>query len=223
MRKVNIKQSTEQGLTLMESMVALVILSISITMLTPPIMLSLATRVRAHQAGQARQLAQGEIDRVRAVLEKGETAYESLDDFNDQLPPDAGSGAPGAVNAPTSFEDCTDDLVASTASAACRVDLNRDGQDNFGDFVVQTFRTRTQFTGVLNNIPIAFWMGVRVYTWAAADSGNLSTEPASLGVSSRIPSENKPLIVLYTPIIRSDRQDSSLLKYRDFINDSMGP
>ena len=88
-----IKRPTEQGLTLVEALAAIVIFGLSITAVTAPLMLSMATRVRAHRAQQAMQLAQGEIDRVRLLLERGDIN----NDLVSLLPPDGGNGEAIAV------------------------------------------------------------------------------------------------------------------------------
>jgi type II secretory pathway pseudopilin PulG len=191
---------TEKGLTLIEALAAIVIFGLSITAVTSPLMLSMATRVRAHRAQQAMQLAQGEIDRVRLLLERGDIN----DDLVDLLPPDDGGTVPAAdVGAPTG-QDAACEPAADEVNQWCLVEVNND------EFAVQTFRTKTQPLSEENTTPAGFVMGVRVYTKAAIDNnGTVGTEPISLAFSAANTSSPGPLVAIYTPIVRSDLPNSA--------------
>ena len=58
-------KQTEQGLTMVEVLVGLAVMIIIISVITPPLVMSTAIRVRNYRTQQAMKLAQGEIDRVR--------------------------------------------------------------------------------------------------------------------------------------------------------------
>lgn len=196
---------TEKGLTLIEALAAIVIFGLSITAVTSPLMLSMATRVRAHRAQQAMQLAQGEIDRVRLLLERGDIN----DDLEDLLPPDGGTGEAAAVTAPTAQDAaCAPGAgapAAGTATQWCLVTVNENDE-----FAVQTFRTKTQNISTPDSPPAGFVMGVRVYTKAAIDNnGTVGTEPISLAFSAANTSSPGPLVAIYTPIVRSDLPNSA--------------
>lgn len=209
------QRSTEKGLTLIESLAAIIIFSLAITAVTPPLILSMATRVRAHRAQQSMQLAQGEIDRVRLVVEAGpkkdDENNDPLDDYKDKLPPDAGDINLEDVPAPDgSSGACSDGLP--TATQYCTVEVNG---TTFG---IQSFRTNTieqasQSAG--GDVPVAFNLGVRVYTQGSLNQGNLSTEPASLSFSARTDG-SAPLIVQYATVVRSDL-DHSAEDYRKLL------
>jgi prepilin-type N-terminal cleavage/methylation domain-containing protein len=206
--------STEQGLTLIESLAAIVIFGVAVVGVTPPIMLSMASRVRSYRAEQAMQLAQGEIDRVRRILERGETAYASgtvntpqkiVEAFEDQLPPDAGAGQPKDVDAPTGIgQNCK--TVLPKDAPLCQVDVNGDGEWDYG---VQTFRTKTETLG--KSVPVGFYMGVRFYTRGSLVAGGVVKEPARLGFSADNGSGKAPLVVIYNPIVRSDLDTSGIV------------
>jgi type II secretory pathway pseudopilin PulG len=207
--------STEKGLTLVESLAAIVIFGLSITAITSPIMLAMATRVRAYRAQQAMQIAQGEIDRVRLILERGDLSLAQLTPL---LPPNAGDGSPKAVEAPTAEDTACNTTTASTPQPTasnsdrwCLVEV-RDGGEQFA---VQTFRTKTTALKDISpdsksQTPIGLMMGVRVYPIAAINSNQtLSTEPMSLGFSAITTASAAPLVAIYTPIVKSDLPQSA--------------
>ncbi len=67
------KKDSERGLTLMEVLVAVLMVSAVLVAITPPIFLTVATRVQNRKAEQALQLANGEIDQVRVLVQEGIT------------------------------------------------------------------------------------------------------------------------------------------------------
>lgn len=192
---------SEQGVTLLECLVAIMVIAVTIAAITPPIFVAVATRVQNQRAEQAQQLAQQEIDRTRLVVERG--VYTVAD-----LPPDLGvanvATAPPPSSAATILNDRTQ---ATSATRAYTVDVNRDGKE---DFLVQIFRN-PGVNGVTNNPPpVAFAMGVRVYAAQARPRlGSLSAEPAALKfVTGQGQQISRPLAVLYTQISRSDSRNS---------------
>lgn len=192
MQRFSIK-STERGLTLIESLAAIVIFGLAVVAISPPIVMSMASRIRAYRAEQATKLAEGEIDRVRLLVDRISTSTNAAD-FIAKLPPDGGGGNAPTVGPPTTSANCANGVPA-TVTQACVVDLNGT------TFVVQSFRTKTYTP---NDIPLGFQMGVRVYTKASLDSGGLVTKPGSLAFSGRTTSGQSPLAVLYAPIVKSD-------------------
>jgi len=201
---------TEQGLTLIESLAAMVILTIAIVSISPPIMLSMASRIRAHRAQEAMKLAQGEIDRVRLLVEQG------TPDPN-RMPPDVGAVQPRqAPVTGTPTESCKNNLTAQW----CHVDLDNDGS---WDMAIQRFRTYTRTAGQ-NNVPVAFCLGARVYTRPSMDAGNLQNPPSktaslALGSGTQL---NLPMAAVYVPIVKSDLARASFGVYEDFLTVSDG-
>lgn len=209
--KPNLKDQTEQGFTLIESLMGVVVISIVIVAITPPIFLSVATRVQNRRAEQATQLAQGEIDRIRVVVERGKYTANNLPPVaaNSSSNITTASAPTTAVNPPT----------IPTATQALRVDINKDGSY---DFLVQTFRDNGISLSGTNALPIAFRMGVRVYSTAAEDNiSNLESPPqqaASLRFTTGEGSQrSRPLAVLDTLVTRSD-SSVSLNRYRTYLD-----
>jgi prepilin-type N-terminal cleavage/methylation domain-containing protein len=64
-------KSSVGGFTLIESLVAIIIVSITVVAISPPIFWATATRVQNRRAEQALAIAQGTIDQVRARVERG--------------------------------------------------------------------------------------------------------------------------------------------------------
>lgn len=67
----NSHPDTDQGLTLIECLVALVVIALTVGSVTPALVISVATRVQSQKAEQAIEVAQAEIDAVRITLERG--------------------------------------------------------------------------------------------------------------------------------------------------------
>ncbi|MEB3831288.1 type IV pilus modification PilV family protein [Phormidium sp. CCY1219] len=218
-------KQTERGLTMVESMAAMVIFSLAIVSITPPIIFAMANRVRAHRAEQAMKLAQSEIDRVRLVLERGNGAFNNLNDFVAHLPPSGGDNIePQQVAAPTpaGASACATPQTQG-ADEICLVDVNNDGEN---DFAIQTFRTLSQCLPNTSGdqVPVGFWMGVRVYTKASLDfsGGSLSKEQASLSFSNANTAGSSPLAVRYISIARTSIDSNSLDVYQDLAKKATG-
>ncbi|GAX40095.1 hypothetical protein NIES4075_10570 [Tolypothrix sp. NIES-4075] len=209
LQKLVAKSHSEQGFTIVESLMAIVIITIMLVAITPPIFLAVATRVQNQKAEQAMQLAQREVDKVRVLVEKGNYTDSDID-----LPPlpsvsSEATGNADAVGVPSNFT-CTSPLSSSNA---CPIDIDNDGRT---DFYIQKFRTKQLSAGSPTQV-VAFQMGVRVYSAVAQGQSNLQTTQASLKFTTEQGNQRKyPLAVMYTPIVRSDLQDS-LTKYRQFL------
>jgi type II secretory pathway pseudopilin PulG len=213
-----LKKSSEQGLTLMEALVGILIITIVLSASAPPILLAAATRIQNSRAEKAIQIAQGEIDRVRLLMEQGN--YVNAD-----LPPEDGSIAdPDDIqeaDPPTS--SCLKPCTPSSITQAVEQKLYEE------PFLVQTFRepgVRELEIGSDpdgNNQVIAFRMGVRVYSRAAIstleDGGTLEGDKAALQITSGLGEQSqKPLAVLYADLVRGD-MSLSLEGYRRFLRD----
>jgi prepilin-type N-terminal cleavage/methylation domain-containing protein len=215
-KQIALKGNSEQGLTLLETLVGILIISIVLAAATPPIMIAAASRIQNRRAEQAIQIAQQELDRVRLTMERD-------DSRNEQLPP-AVSGKDlntlKTVDAPTTIcTTCTADTYASVTEVK-----------QVGDFLVQVFREpgikETDVEGPNDPTPadtqdrvMAFRMGVRVYSPAARQNlGSLQKEAASLQMTNSLGQQGKqPLAVLYADFSRPDLT-LSLRAYRSFIN-----
>lgn len=219
-----VSRYSEQGLTLMETIVAMLILSTVVAISTPPILLATATRVQNRRAEQAMQLAQQEIERVRLIVDRGqyENSCPADDDDNDCLPPAAAN-----ITAPDDIKDVG--APTTTCDPPSDPDFSCTATQAFpnteGDFFIQVFRDPgVTLAGVgpggADQV-VAFRMGVRVYSNAAAaeldSDGNLETTPATLQMTSAEGRQRRfPLAVLYADFTRGDLT-GTLDSYREFL------
>lgn len=207
--KLSKGNSSEQGMSLLECLIAIVIIAVVITTFTPAIFVAVGTRIQNRRAEQALQLAQAEVDRVRRTMERG--VYSDIDlppqglQGNSTFRTESGPGSTAVLPA--------NQLYPSRASAGVTVDVNGDGTN---DFIVQTYRS----PGVKNNQSslIGFNMGVRIYSYLANPNlGNLQTRQGSLGFSTAVGQQKtRPLAVMYTSVVRSDVR-TSLQCYHEFL------
>lgn len=199
-----------QGLTLMECLMAITVIAVSAGAMLPPLFVASATRVQNRKAEQAMQLAQGEIDRVRAVVEQ-----QSFDPA--VLPATTFGGTAindiNAVAAPTDIADRCRSINSNNNNyiegelidGALLLPIDIDGIANPDDscepeFLLQTFRSNGQ----------TFRMGVRVYT------GNVDPKAQSLGTTQAALKYTtgtgqqavNPLAVMYTDISDVNQSDS---------------
>lgn len=203
----------EDGLTLIECLVAIVVIALAIATTAPMLVFSVATRVQNQKSEQALQLAQGEIDKIRLAVEQG-------GDYGDRLlalslPSNAASTA-FEIPAPTAFVANASTSVTGVTDAR-RIDIDGDG-DN--DFAIQLFRTQgievVPTTGVAST-PVTFEIGVRVYDARAEDNlGALVTDDGALTFTSGEGDRGTaPLAVLYSQITQGDR-DGALCQYWEY-------
>ncbi|MFM7472011.1 MAG: prepilin-type N-terminal cleavage/methylation domain-containing protein [Nodosilinea sp.] len=209
-----------QGLTLIECLVAIVIVALVASAIAPALVIAAATRVQSQKAEQALQLAQSEIDRVRLLTERGQ-ATDTLPVYLAKFPPRSATlankdvqtmAAPayGSVIADRTNLDSTKTLgikLNSTTTVSNKVELC--AQDC--DFAVQIYRTKG-YPDDTTKVPTAFAMGVRVYSYEAVASGTgaaLSTQPLSLATTAGEGQRaKKPLAVLYTTIAIGENSTS---------------
>ena len=200
----------------MESIMAIVVISITAGAMIPPLFVAAATRVQTRRAEQALQIAQGEVDRIRALIEQS-----PRETFDTILPPDqyGGSiievGAMEAVGGPENdFGACRSTNSASNtyegerltnADQYLAIDTDGDalGNDCNADFIMQTFRSESTQDSQLH-------LGVRVYAGNAiktlANGGTLKTDEAGLKFTTGAGQQlDRPLAVLFTKISASNR------------------
>lgn len=223
------------GLTLIECLVAIVMVALVASAITPALVLSVATRVQSQKAEQAMALGQAEIDRVRTLAERGQLLAPN------PSPPLTDSLFRAVAEIPVAPNAVLDTDPAAQAGAAAGLTniVNRNGaalpnvanptqtrqfdvnNDGTPDFAVQTFRTRGLTSNDANGalVPVAFALGVRVYDYAAVANGtggNLEREPISLGITGGAGQRaRRPIAAFYTTVAVSERGDSlcDLLRY----------
>jgi prepilin-type N-terminal cleavage/methylation domain-containing protein len=202
------QQPTEQGFSLMEILVAIVIIAAVLAIAAPPMMMAVAVRVQNRNVEQASQIAQQEVERVKFLVAKGNPT-------NTGLPPSNGDNSPDEVNdfdSPSSYSNCVPPAPC-LATDPRRAMITQDGK-----FLVQTFRNEGEKFQSGTEI-VTFRMGVRVYSIEAKkqiDNGEtLSNKPGKLLLSTGLGSQSVyPIAVLYTDISRSDTT-GSLTRYRE--------
>lgn len=218
--------ASNQGLTLIEALVAISVVGISSIMVVPPLFLAAATRVQNRRAEEALQIAQAEVDRVRTLVEQGSQS------IMDNLPPRADEDdlvdvpAPGTIHGQVrSSAACgayTGDVLANALTA---LPIDTDGDCATAEYYLQSFRNDGAiFIGGSDELP-DFRMGVRVYSRSAADgngfNANLESPPtqASLKYSSGEGNQRvRPLAVLYSNISVSNTDTSICSFHQDVCN-----
>ncbi len=221
----------DRGLTLIEGLIAIVIVSITLVSITPPIFWATGTRIQNRRAEQALQLAQGEIDRVRTIVDQG-NATTNL------LPPIGAANIrlANSVAAPSVPKDgnvisvnplCTNQDDGNAPDSVQKyLQVNTDpNPDNSKDckanFLIQTFRSSgidsNGFPTAAGVVPAGFVMGVRVYSIVAGPNliaGKGLTEQASLKGTNGLGNQlTRPLAVQYSTIVRSN-SSQNLAIYR---------
>jgi type II secretory pathway pseudopilin PulG len=212
------RDSAEQGLTIMECLVAILLIGLTVAMVTPPLLIATATRVQNRRAEQAMQLAQDEIDRINTLVQQGEHESRRL--------PAAEKKNLRDINPPLSLAN----QIKSTRQAACpsgsaftgqqipanqalRVDVDGDCEP---EFFMQVFRTegvplKSELTKrPENRRPAKFDVGIRVYSALAKDNfGRLEREPAPLTpTNGQGKQASNPLVVVYKQIIWGEQADA---------------
>lgn len=199
-------RSRQKGLTLFECLVAILVVNLAIAMLTMPLAIVAATRLRNDRINKAGELARESLDRLRAMMEQ----IDVLTSDTSLLPPEATvtvtvlddlSGEPH----PTSVVNCAppNPWFTDDPSKAC---LRRVGSHEFG---VQIVRGPLQGNRQVNSYPVQ----VRVYEKRAIKSGASSTptgpiqeQPVLFTAASdqiEAPNQEDPLVVLSTCILRA--------------------
>jgi prepilin-type N-terminal cleavage/methylation domain-containing protein len=208
------------GFTLIESLVAMMVISITVISITPPILWATATRVQNRRAEQAVQLAQSEIDRVRVSVDRQQYLLN-------EVPPQTTVGGvrPNPL-APVRIRNeklrsivpaCNRDDGTQPNDSGDLIPVDTDPETDGScrpEFLVQVFRGQDARGPANTNTqspPDGFVMGVRVYAYAARDnvaSGRLQTQAAALRLTNGLGGQTtRPLAVQYSTIVRSNLSD----------------
>lgn len=207
------KPFPEGGLTLIESIVAMVISTVILTSLAPPLLFSAATRVQSRKVEQAQGIARGELDRVRAALSREQGISQNNEVGN--IPPASNTTPLVDTAAPNNLVQSRSDLT--TPDNALEVDVDGDGENDFFVQLIRNEGVRFDAGGSSGQLA-AFRMGIRVYDHFAADNlGSLNTDPASLQMTQGIAQRaTNPLAVTYVDVYRSDL-NLSLQETREYV------
>jgi len=166
-RLLNTNPSPEGGYTIIESLVAMIMVAALMVAVAPVIVFSVGTRVQARRIELGAQAARSYIDWVRADIVNRSPNVVALD-LKDVVGPDSSGGL--ACN---DGEYCTTPAPSSTPGTGSNylycVDGNGDGActtDQPADMVVQGIRNQANYNGVLGedeNKKLGYSLGVRVY------------------------------------------------------------
>ncbi len=224
-QRQNNSAAVEPGITLIEGLVAIIVVSLTVVLITPPIMLATATRIQTRRAEQARAIAQSEVDRVRIIVERGSGNINLLpknytgngalgDPKNAPAATTIGSVylSPATCGTGKRYPDIATTPIPAPVPIDTLIPVDIDGDCKY-DFLMQVFRSEG-FTPNGATSPYSFLMGVRVYANYNQASSGAPAEPlviqqSSLGLSNggqrdKIGGKQRPLAVLYTTIARND-------------------
>ena len=203
------KGNSQSGISLLEALVAIILITIVVSIITPPIFLAVATRVNNRRTEQALQLAQAEIERVRLLM----TSTDIQADIAPLLPAVDASVSLNdiaAVAAPTAL--CNDKPPCGVGElASAEPQLAADQQR----FYVQSFREPGAVTD--DGDVLAFRMGVRIYSSdVASNLGSLDAETKPLFTSGTGYRNSSPLAVMYTELNRGSSRTNTLIELQDY-------
>jgi prepilin-type N-terminal cleavage/methylation domain-containing protein len=229
---------TQSGFTLIESLLAIIIVSVLMVAIAPVITLSVATRVQARRVELATQAARNYIDAVRGdmltkdkkLVPKAAVVLRQVDSNNKFIPQGRlrfaaqfAAPAPGDLtNCPSTLQNYPYCRNTRPLSLYC-VDLDGGGCQNTSskDMVVQAFRSQTDITDNGDN---GFILGVRVYradafkadgidlqtTKGRVDAGG-SAGPSKVRTFTGGSGDRKAPLVEMTTEIRTDNTDFEVL------------
>lgn len=228
---LNLLQSSQSGFTLMESLMAIVVLTIMLVGIAPMIVLSTAVRVQARRVEMATQAARSYIDGVRAeVIDDPNAIVELIENDDGEFEPlrfatfsnvDAPTGDALTTCNPstTGYPYCPNPSSPSTGAVSLYcVDYDGDEDCSTGspnDMIVQAYRsvtdTPTDPDEQQRILDQGYLLGIRVYRADAFDGSGDSLkrmrdndgEGYRQRASSATIDRQAPLVEMTTEIIRS--------------------
>lgn len=204
----SLPQNSQSGFTIIESLIAIVVVSMVMTALSPVIVLSVATRVQSRRVEMASQAARAYIDGVRngaisppPFIPPG----SNLEDYAAPTPPSSGS-----------LNCAANSYCSSMPSDLYCVDSDGSGcsTSSLTDMVIQAFRLNPAST----NPDDGYRLGLRVYRADAfKDSGSLKKTKQSNGTTlakqatftGGLGDRKAPLVEMTTDIVTSKTNYSS--------------
>lgn len=195
--------NSTEGFTIIESLMAIVVVTILLIAIAPPMVISVASRVRARQVELATQAGQGYIDSLRS------NAIEAPDKFRCTTPVLPTNTTDACLQPPTA-------AVLTDPDPGTLVDSNNNLlTSDAEDFVIQAIRTSASADA--NTDPLArreaakregYSLIVRVYR---RDASAFTGTPGTMGVeaintiftgstSTGARFRNRPLVVIRTDI-----------------------
>jgi prepilin-type N-terminal cleavage/methylation domain-containing protein len=224
--------ASQSGFTIIESLVAIIVVTILMIGLAPVITLSVATRVQARRVEQATQAARSYLDGVRTgAIAFGPTDADDEEGTHGAITEDKAGDADDNLNkvpAPTkAAPNCAANQYCSQptqndAVFYC-VDGDEDDQCNsFQDFIIQAFGKIPTQGGAPNRIYQSYKLGVRVYRADAFTSdftqGFEKDAPQSSFTGGIGLSPNQaPLVIMSTEVVV---EEGNLPEYRDICDNA---
>ena len=206
--------SPSQGLTLIETLVAILVMALITSAIAVPLLLSVGTRVRNQEIEQGIQVGRRQIEQARIQMVNWDGVL-SADDLIDDIPIlanttdfDGTVGSAADVRPPTNVCETTGvtggtgTCPTNTVQYMRGVDFDEDGA---WDYYVQAYRTNETIVGGETQ---SFDVGIRVYPQDAVKADGtvitpLETEPDSAPLSSGRKND-VPLVSLYTSLYRTE-------------------
>ncbi|NMG19130.1 hormogonium polysaccharide secretion pseudopilin HpsB [Brasilonema bromeliae] len=151
--------SSQSGFTIIESLVAVVVVGILLAAIAPVIILSVATRLQAKRIELATNAAQTYIDGIKSsTIPSPSIITKSTEDSTDPPPPDAPSGT---LICPTTGTGLCEISPTTASSQLYCVDGDTGGctSDNFKDMIVQGFG----YNPTSDKPEDGYRLGLRVY------------------------------------------------------------
>ena len=202
--KQELIQSSESGFTIIESLMAIIIVTILMIGIAPVIALSVATRVQARRVELASQAARSYIDAVRSETITAPTITTTI-------PDNIAAPSSGTLNCTNNNDYCTE---SSSASDLFCVDLDEDGSctnASIKDMVVQAFGFNPDANADADD---GYVLAIRIYRAAAFDKtlkqGKLGGQESSFTGGTGLKSSQGPLIEMTTEIITNQTDYNDL-------------
>ena len=224
--------ASQSGFTIIESLVAIIVVTILMIGLAPVITLSVATRVQARRVEQATQAARSYLDGVRTgAIAFGPTDAGDAERTHGAITEDQASDSDDNLNQvaapPKATPNCAANQYCSQptqndAVFYC-VDGDEDDQCNsFQDFIIQAFGKIPTQGGAPNRIYQSYKLGVRVYRADAFTSdftqGFEKDAPQSSFTGGIGLSPNQaPLVIMSTEVVV---EEGNLPEYRDICDNA---
>jgi type II secretory pathway pseudopilin PulG len=187
--QLKLYKSSEAGYTILEGIMAIVVVSVMMIAIGPVIALSVGTRLQAKRMEMATQAARSYIDYVKSIDTNLETYPGDYPDYY----PSITTTKTDVVGAPTGTTGlyCAD----FDDTAGCQT-------DSPSDMYVQGIGYHPTSTDI--HPSNGFILGVRVYraNSFAAGVGTLQTKPpANTSVTNAVGDRTKPMLVMTTQVI----------------------
>lgn len=199
----NLRQSAEAGFTIIESLAAIIIVTILMVGITPVLGIAVATRVQARRVELGQQAARTYIDYLRSESEEVQTNHPTP---SNTLPSAAPAPTPGALTCNNHRAYCT---VPAGRQLYC-VDGDGDGSCTVGsvaDMVVQGVAQNNS-----GNAADGYRLLARVYRADAfGDAGALQTGTQQAAFTGGSGNRKAPVVEISTEISVSGETD-----YRDY-------